>query len=98
MNVLVVYAHFDPNSFTHAILESVTRGLDESPHSYKVSDLNAIGFNPVFTAQDSVQFLHESYPDYRLEQANLPQAVLDMSGGPQARKPEAADASSGVSS
>lgn len=57
MNVLVVYAHFDPNSFTHAILESVTRGLDESPHSYKVSDLNAIGFNPVFTAQDSTQFL-----------------------------------------
>jgi len=82
MNVLVVYAHFNPNSFTHAILESVTRGLDESPHNYKVSDLNAISFNPVFTAQDSTQFLHESYPDHLLEKANLPQAVLDMAGGP----------------
>lgn len=82
MNVLVVYAHFNPNSFTHAILESVTRGLDESPHSYKVSDLNAIGFNPVFTAQDSTQFLHESYPDHLLETANLPQAVMDLADGP----------------
>lgn len=34
MNVLVVYAHHSPDSFTHAILENVTRGLDESPHSF----------------------------------------------------------------
>jgi len=85
MNVLVVYAHDNPKSFTHAILDSVTRGLDESPHSYKVSDLNAIGFNPVFTGQDSTQFLHESYPDHLLKNANLPQAVLDSAGGPVRR-------------
>ena len=35
MNVLVVYAHPSPDSFTHAILERVTRGLDDSPHSYR---------------------------------------------------------------
>ena len=85
MNVLVVYAHHEPNSFTHAILESVTRGLDDSPHSYKVSDLHAIGFDPVFKAQDSTQFLHESYPDSLLEKVNLPQAVLEMAGGPVRR-------------
>ena len=85
MKVLVVYAHFNPNSFTHAILEEVTRGLEESPRSYKVSDLNAIGFDPVFTARDSAQFLHESYPDHLIEKANLPQAVLDMAGGPLRR-------------
>lgn len=82
MKVLVVYAHHNPHSFTHAILESVTRGLDESPHDYSVSDLNAIGFNPVFTDQDSTQFLHESYPDHLLEKADLRQAVVDMAGGP----------------
>lgn len=82
MHVLVVYAHFNPDSFTHAVLEEVTRGLDDGPHTYTVSDLHAIGFDPVFTAGDSVQFLHESYPDHLLERANLPQAVLDGAGGP----------------
>lgn len=82
MNVLVVYAHHNPRSFTHAILEHVTRGLDDSAHRYEVSDLNAIGFDPVFTARDSMQFLHESYPDDLLEKADLPHAVVEMAGGP----------------
>jgi NAD(P)H dehydrogenase (quinone) len=82
MNVLVVYAHYSPDSFTHAILENVTRGLDESPHSYTVSDLHAIGFDPVFRAQDGTQFLHESVPDHLLESADLRGLVLQMAGGP----------------
>ena len=41
MNVLVVYAHPSPDSFTDAILEQVTKGLDDGPHTYKVNDLYA---------------------------------------------------------
>jgi NAD(P)H dehydrogenase (quinone) len=82
MNVLVVYAHHNPDSFTHAVLESVTRGLEESPHSYNVSDLHAIGFDPVFRDRDGTQFLHESVPDHLIESANLRELVVQMAGGP----------------
>jgi NAD(P)H dehydrogenase (quinone) len=67
MKVLVVYTHHNPASFTHAILEQVTQGLEDGGHDYKVSDLNAIGFDPVFRPQDSVQFAHESVPEELLE-------------------------------
>ena len=82
MNVLVVYAHHSPDSFTHAILEHITKGLDDSPHSYKVNDLHASGFNPVFSSQDAVQFLHESLPEELLEEVNPREAVLGMARGP----------------
>jgi NAD(P)H dehydrogenase (quinone) len=82
MNVLVVYAHPNPDSFTHAILDHVTKGLDDSPHSYKVSDLYASGFDPVFSLQDGVQFMHESVPEALLEEANPREAVLGMARGP----------------
>ena len=76
MKVLVVYAHFNPDSFTHAILEQVTKGLDDGGHDYKVNDLYAIGFDPVFTPRGRAQFLHESLPEELLEEANPGEAVL----------------------
>ena len=82
MKVLVVYAHHNPDSFTHAILEHVTKGLDDGGHGYKVNDLYAIGFDPVFSPQDGVQFMHESVPEELLEEANPGEAVLEMAGGP----------------
>ncbi|MGE5408261.1 MAG: NAD(P)H-dependent oxidoreductase [Syntrophothermus sp.] len=85
MNVLVVYAHPIPGSFTHAVLEEVTRGLDESPHTYKVNDLYASGFDPVFTGRDSLQFLHESLPDQVLEALDPRAAVLRAARGPVRR-------------
>jgi NAD(P)H dehydrogenase (quinone) len=85
MRVLVVYAHPNPDSFTHAVLEQVKRGLDDSPHTYKVNDLYASGFDPVFTERDALQFLHESLPEELLEEANPRQAVLDSARGPLRR-------------
>lgn len=82
MHVLVVYAHHNPDSFTHAILENVTHGLDESAHSYAVSDLHAIGFDPVLRAPDGTQFLHDSVPDHLIENADLRGLVLQAAGGP----------------
>ena len=48
MKVLVVYAHHNPRSFTRAVLEQVTKGLEDGGHSCTVNDLNAIGFDPIF--------------------------------------------------
>lgn len=82
MHVLVVYAHPNRDSFTHALLEQVTRGLDDGPHTYEVSDLYASGFDPVFTERDSLSFLHEGLPAELLEEANPRQVVLDSARGP----------------
>lgn len=86
MHVLVVYAHPNPGSFTHAVLEQVTRGLDESPHTYTVDDLYASGFDPVFSQADALQFLHESLPEEVLEAADPQAAVLEAAKGPIRRR------------
>ena len=85
MHVLVVYAHPNPDSFTHALLEQVTKGLDDGPHTHTVSDLYASGFDPVFTQHDSLSFLHEGLPEELLEEANPRQVVLDSARGPLGR-------------
>ena len=82
MRVLVVYAHHNPRSFTHAVLEQVTKGLEDGGHTVKVNDLNAIGFDPVFRLEDSVQFAHETVPEELLLEMDPGEAVLEMAGGP----------------
>ncbi len=46
MNILVVYAHPNPNSLSGAILEQVERGLKETGHTYTILDLYRENFNP----------------------------------------------------
>ena len=82
MKVLVVYAHYNPDSFTHGVLEQVTRGLEDGGHTPLVNDLNAIGFDPVFRLEDSVQFVHESVPEGPSGGNGPGEAVLEMAGGP----------------
>ena len=82
MHVLVVYAHPNPGSFTHAILEHVVKGLEDGGQSCKVNDLYAIGFDPVFSLHDAVQFAHESVPEELLDEMNPRETVVDMAGGP----------------
>lgn len=86
MRVLVVYAHPNPASFTHAVLEQVTNGLADRGHSYEVNDLHAIGFDPVFRLEDSVQFAHETVPEELLEEMNPGEMVLEMARGPIRRR------------
>jgi NAD(P)H dehydrogenase (quinone) len=62
MQVLVVYAHPNPQSFNHAIMESFISGLKESRHTYEISDLYAGGFNPVFNSADLSQFTGKEMP------------------------------------
>ncbi|TGA96225.1 flavodoxin family protein [Sporolactobacillus shoreae] len=47
MNVLIIYAHPNPKSFNHAVLEQVQKGLGESHHEVSVIDLYQEGFDPV---------------------------------------------------
>jgi NAD(P)H dehydrogenase (quinone) len=66
MNVLIVYAHLEPSSFTGALKDAAVRALATAGHQVEVSDLYAEGFNPVagrhdFTgAADPARFHYQS--------------------------------------
>ena len=54
MNILIVYAHPNPDSFNSAILERVSTALVEKGHEIRVRDLYAMNFNPVLSGNDLV--------------------------------------------
>ena len=66
MKVLTVYAHHDPQSFCHSVLERFVAGLGEAGHSSEVVDLYAIGFDPVLRDRDGPSWID----------ANVPPAIL----------------------
>jgi putative NADPH-quinone reductase len=49
MKVLVVLAHPNPDSFSHAIVDKVSATLTDCDHSVSVVDLYAIGYSPTMT-------------------------------------------------
>jgi NAD(P)H dehydrogenase (quinone) len=64
MRVLTVYAHPDPRSFCHAVLERFGRGLADAGHQNELIDLYGMGFDPVLTMRDLVNYLpDENAPD-----------------------------------
>ena len=64
MKVLTVYAHPDPNSFCHTVLQRFTKGLQDAGHTSEVVDLYAIGFDPVLRTRDLFNWLpDENAPD-----------------------------------
>ena len=86
MKVLTVYAHPNPKSFCHAVLERFTTGLREAGHTVEVVDLYAIKFDPVFRTRDLATYLHENIPPDILAAMNLEQQVLEnVPGGPVGR-------------
>jgi NAD(P)H dehydrogenase (quinone) len=85
MRVLVVYAHPNPGSFCHAVLEQVVRGLVEGGHDHEVVDLHAIGFDPVFGNRDYNQFMHETLPDELIDGVDLRRVLVARAGGPVRR-------------
>ena len=51
MNILIIYAHpQSPNSFNHAICETIKNSVEQAGHMVKVRDLYALEFNPVLSA------------------------------------------------
>ncbi|HEY5144746.1 MAG TPA: NAD(P)H-dependent oxidoreductase [Solirubrobacteraceae bacterium] len=85
MRVLTVYAHPNPNSFCHAVLDEFTKGLRDAGHVPDVLDLYAMKFDPVFTLADGATWLHPDMPADVLERWNPRQAVLDSITNPLKR-------------
>ncbi|WP_217578732.1 NAD(P)H-dependent oxidoreductase [Mesorhizobium sp. GbtcB19] len=52
MNVLIVYAHPEPKSFNGAMKDLAVETLAQAGHDVVVSDLYAMGFNPVAGSGD----------------------------------------------
>lgn len=79
MNVLIVYAHYEPSSFTAAMKNLAVEVLTRKGHSVVVSDLYGEGFNPVAQKWDFVT-TSGSHFNYMLEQKHA--AKLDMGFSP----------------
>lgn len=60
MQAFIVYAHPEPRSFNRALLERSVQVLAGQGHEVVVSDLYAMGFNPVASAAD---FSQRRFPD-----------------------------------
>ncbi len=60
MKVLIVYAHHEPKSFNAALLQRSIDTLTARGHEVQVSDLYAMGFNPVAGPDD---FKLRRFPD-----------------------------------
>ncbi|UHA73990.1 NAD(P)H-dependent oxidoreductase [Paenibacillus sp. 481] len=63
MKNLVLYAHPNPQSFNHAILETVTNKLKANGHEVEVRDLYAMNYNPVLTGNDFEGYASGNLPE-----------------------------------
>ena len=52
MRVHIVYAHPTHDGFTGQVLDAFVAGLDEAGHRHTISDLYAMGFDPVLSAEE----------------------------------------------
>jgi len=68
MNVFIVHAHPEPKSFSSALCSTASDHLRASGHEVRVSDLYAIGFNPIASAADFENRKDPNYLVYALEQ------------------------------
>ncbi|HSN34328.1 MAG TPA: NAD(P)H-dependent oxidoreductase [Ideonella sp.] len=85
MKVLTVYAHHNPRSFCHAVLERFDAGLREAGHANEIVDLHAIGYDPVLRDRDAPNWIDDSVPDDVLAHMDLPRALLGRARGPLQR-------------
>ena len=68
MNVFIVSAHPEPQSFNTALRDLSVSVLRDQGHEVKVSDLYSMKFNPVATADDFGERSNPDYLVYALEQ------------------------------
>ena len=68
MNILIVHAHPEPQSFTAALRDQAVQTLRGQGHRVQVSDLYAMNWNPVASAEDFSQRENPDYLVYALEQ------------------------------
>jgi NAD(P)H dehydrogenase (quinone) len=85
MKVLTIYAHHNPRSFCHAILERFSEGLRDAGHENDVVDLHAIRFDPVFSDRDTPDWVDDSVPDDVLAHWQVKKSLLAGAGNPLRR-------------
>ena len=68
MKTLIVHAHPEPRSFSASLVTTAVDELRGLGHEVLVSDLYAMGFNPVASAADFQQRANPDYCVYALEQ------------------------------
>ena len=68
MNVLIVHAHYEPNSFNSALKDQAIKTLQAAGHEVQVSDLYAMNWNPVASQADFAVPTNPDYCVYALEQ------------------------------
>ncbi|MDX8364668.1 NAD(P)H-dependent oxidoreductase [Cytobacillus sp. Hm23] len=72
MKHLVIYAHPNPQSFNHAILETVVGRLEDQGNEVVVRDLYALNFEPVLSGNDFAAFQSGNTPnDIQTEQEHV---------------------------
>lgn len=77
MKVLTIFAHNDPQSFCHSVLERFTEGLRDAGHHSEVVDLHAINFDPVLRDRDSASYISPDIPADILARMDLRGRVLN---------------------
>jgi NAD(P)H dehydrogenase (quinone) len=83
MNVLIVYAHPEPNSLNGALKDHAIEVLEEAGHTVKVSDLHAMDFKavadrndfPVVKSSEKLNYIFEQY--HALNNQTFTQDILD---------------------
>ncbi|GBL57558.1 NAD(P)H dehydrogenase [Pseudomonas citronellolis] len=68
MNVLIIHAHNEPQSFSTALYQLAEETLMGQGHEVQVSDLYAMNWNPVASAADFGARANPDYLVYALEQ------------------------------
>lgn len=91
MNVLIVYAHPEPTSFSAALRDRAATALTKAGHQVVISDLYAEGFNPVAGRHDFTSVADPNRFHYQSEQAHAARldAFADDLKREQARVKEA---------
>lgn len=76
MHALIIVAHPDPASLTHALAANVAEGVSASGHTSGIADLAREGFDPRFTRTDVAVHLREAPvpADVAAEQARIDRA------------------------
>ena len=92
MNVLIVHAHPEAQSFTSAMKSAAVADFTAAGHTVVVSDLYAMNWNPVASAADFGTRGNAEYLNYALEQrANVDAQTLAPDIEAELKKLEAAD-------
>lgn len=68
MNVLIVHAHENPDSFCSSLCQQTKDKFGSKGHKVELSDLYAIGFNPIAGKDDFKHDTSEGYYKYAFQQ------------------------------